>query len=132
MPILAALKEALTFAKEAKTLPVLRERLALAQEQMSVAEKKMQELEAENFDLMRENRDLRKQLEELKKEPDYLDLGLCVLKANPKGGYFDTPLCTSCKKPLSTLIPGKFVCGSCGFSLDSHKVLAEIRKALAS
>lgn len=132
MSILSGLKEALTLAKEAQTLPVLRERLALAQEQMAAAEKKIQELESENTELLRENRVLRKQLEGLQKEPEYLDLGMCLLKANPAGGYFDTPLCPSCKKPLSAFISGKLVCGSCAISLDPSIVRAAVKKALAS
>lgn len=132
MSILAGLKETLILAKDAQTLPVLRERLALAQEQMVAAEKKTNSLEAENAELLRENRELRRQLDALKQEPEYLDLGMCVLKANPAGGYFDIPLCPSCKKPLSDFITGKLVCGSCAITLDPRTVRAAVKKAIAS
>lgn len=103
MSILAGLKETLILAKDAQTLPVLRERLALAQEQMVAAEKKTNSLEAENAELLRENRELRRQLDALKQEPEYLDLGMCVLKANPAGGYFDIRFARHAKSPYQTL-----------------------------
>jgi len=72
-------------------------------------------------------------LESASKEPsEFLDLGMCLLKRNPTGGYFNTPLCPSCKKPLSDFFPGKLNCGSCSVVLDSMAVMAAVKKALAS
>ena len=132
MDILAGLKETLTITKDLQTLPVLRERLALAQEQLFVAEKKMRDIESENADLLRENRDLRKQLEASKKEAEYLDLGVCCLKVNPSGGYFDTPLCASCKKPFSSFPNSKIACGACGYLISDREVNDAVSKVLTS
>lgn len=126
MSILEGLKETLTLAKDAQTLPVLRERLALAQEQMAAAEKKMNSLEDENAELLRENRELRRQLDALKKA-EYLDLGMCVLKANPAGGYFDTPMCPTCKRPLSKGPLGSYFCSQCDYHVEMHKINAALR-----
>jgi hypothetical protein len=127
MSVFLGLKEALAFAKDAQTLPVLRERLALAQEQAALAEQKTAALEAENAELLRENRELRKQLEACKKEDEYLDLGMCLIKKNPKGGYFDVPLCPSCKKPLSKGMLGRYFCSPCDYHVESMAVDASIR-----
>ncbi|WP_394026628.1 hypothetical protein [Desulfovibrio falkowii] len=132
MSILDGVKETLTLAKDAQTLPVLRERLALVQEQLAIAEKNLAALASENADLLRENREIRKKLDASQREAEYLDLGMCVLKVNPAGGYFETPLCPSCKKPLSKFLGGSLVCGSCSINLDLVAVNAAVKKALAS
>ena len=131
MGILDGLKAALTTAKDAQTLPVLRERLILAQEQVVIAEKKTAELEAENADLLRENRELRKQIDFSRKDDEYLDLGICCVKRNAQGGYFDTPLCPSCKKPF-TRLGGYTICGSCSVNIDSKAVREAVKKVFAS
>ena len=62
---------------------------------------------------------------------EYRDLGICLIKRNPAGGYFEVPLCSKCELPLSSLSDKKLICVKCKVVLDSAAVMAEIRKALA-
>ncbi len=130
--IQGGVEKALSLLGSAPTVAAQKAHLDWLREQLLAAEKKYADLESENTQLLRENRELQKELSVLKKEVEYLDLGMCVLKANPAGGYFDTPLCPSCKKPLSKFATGHLVCGSCAIKLDPMAVNAAVKKALAS
>lgn len=111
----------------APTIAAQKEHLDWLKEQLKAAENQLNLLEAENKRISDENKELILTISLLKKEPQYLDLGICALKANPSGGYFSNPLCSSCKKPLSPLSNGKFlVCASCAVKIESKAVRAAL------
>lgn len=113
----------------APTIAAQKEHLDWLRDQLKAAETKLNFLEKENSRLNNENNQLVLQLSSLKKEPEYLDLGICSLKANSSGGYFLDPLCSSCKKPLSPFSNGKFfVCASCALKIEAKAIRAALIK----
>ena len=133
MAIFDAAKEIINNIKEAKSIEAAQIHIGYLQEKLADVEKKVASLESENADILRENIELKKQLESIKKDEQYLDLGMCLIKKNPQGGYFDTPLCTKCKNPLSHAdFAGKSFCDPCKVFLESTTVNAAVKKAITS
>ena len=124
-----AAKAGLALAKEAESIQAAQIHLAYVHEKLVDAENKIAALEAENAGLLRENRELREQVGSTKEEDKYLDLGMCLIKRNPQGGYFATPLCPTCKKPLSSFHK-KILCERCKTYLNEQEVRVAVRKAV--
>ena len=125
--IQGGVEKALSLLGSAPTVAAQKAHLDWLREQLLVAEKKYADLENENTQLLRENRGLQKELSTLKKEAEYLDLGVCSLKTNSDGGYEKTPLCPTCKRPLSKGMLGKYFCGPCDYHVSIMEVDASIK-----
>jgi hypothetical protein len=94
--------------------------------------KRMSELPDRVDTLEKRLAELEKQKPGVPNENEYLDLGRCSLRKKPTGGYFDTPLCPTCKKPLSQFGAQSLGCGTCAIKLRATDVMAEVRNVLRS